>query len=243
MTKKRLYLPAIIGFVLIVLSILAAMSGPIGSRIGWWDFDYAVAIAKWSAYVAMFGALLCFSGLIFARPGSNHRGFIISLLGIILFVPMLLFLQSWKEAKLTSPPIQDITTTTENLPTFWYAPNSRDYGGDVIAALQEEFYPDIKPLILPVSMDKAFDLSVELINDYGWQLWAPSRDEMHIEATQKTFWFGFSDDVVIHITKIDQNNSRIDMRSSSRFGGGGDGGTNANRIRMFFSDLKERSQQ
>lgn len=243
MTKKPVYLPAIIGLVLIILSILAVMSGPIGSRIGWWDFDYAVAIATWSAYVGTFGALLCFSGLIFARPASQRRGFVISFLGLILIVPMLLFLQSWKQAKLTLPPIQDITTTTENLPTFWSAPNSREYGGEQVAALQEKFYQDIKPLILPVSMDKAFDLSVELIKNRGWQLWSPSRKDMHIEATQKTFWFGFSDDVVIHITKINQNSSRIDMRSTSRFGGGGDGGTNANRIRMFFKDLKQRSQQ
>jgi len=177
-----------------------------------------------------------------ARPGGKRRGFVVSLLGIAVIVPILLFLQSWKEAKQTTPPILDISTNTKNPPEYWNAPNSRIYGGPEIASLQKEAYPDIKPLVLPISANKAFDLSVEIIRKKGWKLWEPDRKEGHIEATEKTFWFKFSDDVVIHITEINKNSSRIDMRSSSRFGGGGDGGTNAKRIRLFFKALKKRSQ-
>ncbi len=242
-TKKPVYKPAIIGFGLIILSILAAMSGPLGSRIGWWDFNFAVDIAKWSAYVGIFASVLCLSGLVAARPGGKRRGFVYSLLGLAIIAPMLWYLIFWSKAKETLPPIQDISTNTEDLPTFWYAPNSRKYGGFEIAALQEEFYPDIQPLILPVPADKVFDLSVEIIRKNGWELWEPNRDDLHIEATEETFWFGFSDDVVIHITEIDEGSSKIDMRSTSRFGGGGDGGTNANRIRSFFKALKKRSQE
>lgn len=241
--KKPVYKPAIIGFGLIILSILAAMSGPLGSRIGWWNYEFAVIILKWSAYGGIFASVLCLSGLVAARPGGKRRGFVFSLLGLTIIIPMLLFLQSWYEAKQTLPPIQDITTNTENPPSFWYAPNSRIYGGYGIAAWQEEAYPDIQPLILPISADKALDLSIEIIHKKGWKLWEPNREEKHVEATERTFWFGFSDDVVIHITEIDQGRSQIDMRSTSRFGGGGDGGTNANRIRSFFKDIKKRSQK
>ena len=243
MSRKPLYKPAVIGFGLILLSLLTAMAGPLGSRIGWWDFTFAITIVEWSAYLGMFAALLCLLGLIVARPGSRRRGFVFSLLGIIIIVPMILFLLSWKEAKMTFPPIQDITTRTEDPHEFWISPNSRMYGGKKIAALQKEFYPDIQPLFLSVPADKAFDLSIEVIQNKGWQLWEPSRADMHIEATHKTFWFGFSDDVIVHITKVDNASSRIDMRSTSRFGGGGDGGTNAARIRSFFQELKERSRQ
>lgn len=242
-TKKPVYKPAIIGFGLTILSILTAMSGPLGSRIGWWNYEFAVIILKWSAYGGIIASVLCLFGLAAARPGGKRRGFVFSLLGLTIIVPMLLFLQSWNEAKLTLPPIQDITTNTENPPVFWYAPNSRIYDGSEIASLQEEAYPDIQPLILPISADKAFDLSVEIIRNKGWKLWESSREERHVEATERTFWFGFSDDVVIHITEIDKGTSRIDMRSTSRFGGGGDGGTNANRIRSFFKALEKRSQK
>ena len=242
-TKKPLYKPSVIGFSFIILAILTAMAGPIGSRIGWWDFDGAVLIIKWAAYGGIAAAILCLSGLFMAYPGSKRRGFTYSLLGLIIIVPMLLFIQSWKEAKLTLPPIQDITTNTEEPPSYWYAPNSRIYGGVGVAAYQEEAYPDIQPLIVPIDSNKAYDYVIEVIKDKGWELYEPSREDMHIEATETTFWFGFSDDVVIHITPTDDGGSRIDMRSSSRFGGGGDGGTNANRVRGFFEDFKEKLSQ
>jgi len=240
--KKPVYKPAVIGFGLIILSLLAAMSGPLGSRFGWWGFEFAVNIAKWSAYMGIIASVLCLSGFVGAWPGGKRRGFIFSLLGLGIILPMLMYLQSWKEAKQISPPIQDISTNTESPPEFWYAPNSRAYGGLDVATLQDEFYPDIRPLVLPISADKALDLSIEIIREKGWHLWETSREEMRIEATDKTFWFGFSDDVVIYITEIDKGRSQIDMRSSSRFGGGGDGGTNANRVRSFLAALKKRSQ-
>lgn len=239
--KKPVYKPAIIGIGLIIASALAAMSGPLGSRIGWWDYDFAVHIIKWAAYAGIFASMLCLSGLVVARPGGKCRGLVYSLLGLIIIVPMILFLQSWKQAKQTMPPIQDITTNTENPPTFWYAPNSRVYGGVRAATLQKDAYADIQPLILPISANKTFDLSIKVILKKGWRLWEPNRDEMHIEATETTFWFGFNDDVVIHITELDNGGSQIDMRSTSRFGDGGDGGTNANRIRAFFKDVKNFS--
>jgi len=238
-SKKTLYRPALIGLGLVILSILVAMSGPIGSRFNWWDFNFAIKIVRWSAYFGIFASVLCLSGLVAARPGGKRRGFVFSLLGLAIIAPTLWYLLVWDEAKEMSPPIQDITTSTKNLPTFWNAPNYRTYGG---FRTQEEFYSDIEPLILPVPADRAFDLSVEVIRKNGWKLWEPSREELHVEATEKTFWFGFNDDVVIHITEIDENSSRIDMRSASRYGGGGDGGTNANRIRAFFKALKKRSQ-
>jgi len=242
-SNKPLYKPSAIGFGFIVLAIFIAMAGPIGSRFGLWNFDSAVIILKWAAYGGIAAALLCLSGLFMAYPGSKRRGFIYSLLGLIIIVPMLVFLQSWQEAKMTLPKIQDITTDTESPPSFWYAPNSREYGGVGIAALQEEAYPDIQPLILSININKAYDYSLAVLKDKGWQLYDPSRADMHLEATETTFWFGFSDDIVIHITATDEGGSRVDIRSASRFGGGGDGGTNANRIRGFVKDFMKLASQ
>jgi len=238
---KPVYKPAVIGFGLVILAILGAISGALGDRIGWWDFGAAVTIFKWSAYAGIFAAVLCLTGLVAARPGGKRRGFILSLLGLLFVAPMILYLQSWQEAKQTLPPIQDISTDMENPPSFWSAPNYRVYGEFNAAHWQQEAYPDIQPLILPISVDTAFDLVLKLISKKGWKLWESDRDEMHIEATETTFWFGYNDDVVIHITELDENTSRLDMRSTSRAGSGGDGGTNANRIRSLFNDLNKRS--
>lgn len=235
---KVLYKPALMGLGLILASILVAMSAALVSRIGWWDYNLAVVIIEWAAYIGAFASLFCLSGLIIARPGGKRRGFVYSLLGLMIVVPMLLFLQTWKEAKQISPPISDITTNPENPPAFWAAPNSRSYGGFETETFQREFYPYIKPLRLALPVDKVFDLVLNVIKTKGWKLWQADRDELHIEATATTFWFGFNDDVVIHLSKLADNKTQVDMRSTSRFTGG-DGGTNARRIRDFFTALQK----
>ena len=237
--KKPLYKPAVIGFGLIIFSILMAMSGPMGTRLNLWGFEVAVNIAKWAAYIGMAASVLCLAGLIAARPGGKRRGFLFSMAGLVIIGSLLVYLQYWKNAKQTLPPIQDITTNTQDPPSYWYAPNTRVYDGFESEAWQEQAYPDIQPLILPIPAEKAYDLALQIIKKRGWKLWEPNREDLHIEATEKTFWFQYSDDVVIHITPIDKNKSQVDMRSSSRYGSGGDGGTNANRIRSFFKALKK----
>ncbi len=231
------------GFLLIILSVLAAIAAPLGSRTGYWDYTAAVMILEWAAYIGGASALICLIGTFVVRPRRGRLGFFLSLLGLAIIIPTLLYLMYWKNAEKNAPPIQDITTNTENPPEFWSAPNARVYGGPAIAAYQEKAYPDIQPLLLPTPPDKVFDFAVEVVRQKGWELLEANRGEGHIEATESTFWFGFSDDVIIHITPTDSGGSQVDMRSTSRFGGGGDGGTNARRIRSFFSSLKSRAHK
>lgn len=236
--KSKIYKPALIGFITIILSVLVAVVAALGSRIGWWDYNFAVIILKWAAYSGITGSGLCLLGLVKTSPGKKQRGFTVSLLGLAIVIPMIVFLQGWKEAKQNSPPISDITTNPASPPSFWFAPNSRSYGGFETETFQNEFYPDIKPLIITLPADTVFELVLNVIHDQGWKLYEPDKSEMHIEATATTFWFGFNDDIVIHISRKGKNKSRIDVRSASRFSGG-DGGTNARRIRVFFSALQK----
>lgn len=241
--KKPVSILAISGFSLVIIAIIIAMSGPVGSRMGWWNFEMAVFIAKWAAYIAIFGAFLCLPGIIIARPGGKRRGFTPGLLGLLIVVSLVGYLQMWKEAKIKMPPISDISTNTEKPLTFWNAPNSRIYDTFENAAWQKEAYPDIKPLILPIPATRAYDLALALVKKRKWKLWEPSKEDLHIEATEKTFWFGFSDDIVIHITALPGNKSRIDMRSTSRAGGSSsDAGTNARRIRKFLKALESSAK-
>ncbi|MFV1997266.1 MAG: DUF1499 domain-containing protein [Acidiferrobacterales bacterium] len=232
---------AITGFILVLISIAVVLAAPFGSRLEYLDYDTAVIVLKWGGYSGIVSALICIVGLFMSRPGKIYRGIILSILGLIIVIPTLIFLAYWKDVKENSPPIQDITTNTENPPQFWAAPNVRDYGDEDEVAYQKEAYPDIKPLLLNKPPDKIYDLALQVIQQKGWKIWAENREEKHLEATESTFWFGFEDDVVIHITATDSGNSRVDMRSTSRFGGGGDGGTNARRIRSFLRALKAKA--
>jgi uncharacterized protein (DUF1499 family) len=60
-----------------------------------------------------------------------------------------------------------------------------------------------------------------------------------IEATDTTFWFGFTDDIAVRITPTDAGGSRVDVRSASRVGRS-DVGTNARRIREYLADVAKR---
>jgi Protein of unknown function (DUF1499) len=132
----------------------------------------------------------------------------------------------------TLPYINDITTDTETPPQFWQPrPYERHF-----AELQRLGYPDLRPLELAVPPAQAFARAREAARALGWEVVAADESAGRIEAVATTLWFGFKDDIAVRITPAG-NGSRIDMRSRSRVGRS-DLGTNASRIRNFFSALK-----
>jgi len=130
------------------------------------------------------------------------------------------------------PYINDITTDTETPPQFSPPrPYERHF-----AELQLLGYPDLRPLELAVPPAQAFARAREAARALGWEVVAADESAGRIEAVATTLWFGFKDDIAVRITPAG-NGSRIDVRSRSRVGRS-DLGTNASRIRNFFSALK-----
>jgi uncharacterized protein (DUF1499 family) len=232
------------GLLLAIVAVAGAILAPLGNRLGWWNYKVAFTILRWSAYTGVAAAVISLVGAILARPGGGRRGFGWSLLGIVIglavFSGPLLLLNKAKQV----PPIHDITTDTTNPPQFVAAlplranaENPATYGGPEIAAQQLKAYPQIVPLNLPVSPDKAFERSLATVRDSGWQLVAAAPAEGRIEATATTLVYGFKDDVVIRISPAAQG-SRVDVRSVSRVGRS-DLGANAARIDSFLNKLAD----
>ncbi|MFZ2004970.1 MAG: DUF1499 domain-containing protein, partial [Stellaceae bacterium] len=73
----------------------------------------------------------------------------------------------------------------------------------------------------------------------GWTIVKSDPEAGVIDAYDRSFWFGFADDVAIRVTAADKG-SRVDIRSGSRQGRG-DFGVNAARVRGFLAALKEKS--
>ncbi len=141
-----------------------------------------------------------------------------------------------------APPIHDITTDTENPPAFvaavaLNAPGRTDYD-PAVAEQQRAAYPDLGPAMLPVAPADAFDRALAVVGDLGWELLAADAGDLRIEATDRSFWFGFPDDVVVRVTAAGEAGSRVDVRSLSRVGVG-DLGVNARRVRAFLAALAE----
>ena len=139
-----------------------------------------------------------------------------------------------------APPIHDITTDTEDPPAFVAAvplnePGRTDYD-PAVGEQQRAAFPDLGPATLPVAPAAAFDRALATAGDMGWELLAADPDDLRIEATDRSFWFGFPDDVVVRVAPDGEAGSRVDVRSLSRVGGG-DLGVNARRVRAFVAAL------
>ena len=141
-----------------------------------------------------------------------------------------------------APPIHDITTDTDDPPAFVAAvplntPGRTDYDA-AVAGQQRAAYPDLGPAMLPAAPAAAFDRALAVVRDMGWELLAADAGDLRIEATDRSFWFGFPDDVVVRVAPDGEAGSRVDVRSLSRVGGG-DLGVNARRVREFVAALAE----
>ena len=246
LARRPLPIVAVIGPALALLFGLAlVLAGP-GHQWGWWDFRTGFSIMRWSAIGGMAAALLSLLGAAATRPGSGRRGFVVSLLGLLVGIAVAVVPWWMRRSARDLPPIHDITTDVENPPTFTAilprragAPNSADYGGAEIAAQQRAAYPDLAPVRLDAPPARAFELASAVASDLGWEIVAADSASGRIEATDRTFWFGFLDDVVVRVTP-EGNGSRIDVRSVSRVGRG-DAGANAQRIRRFLERVRQEA--
>ena len=99
-------------------------------------------------------------------------------------------------------------------------------------------YPDIAPADYPISPEAAFEAALAAARDQDWDIVAAEQAAGRIEATDRTFWFGFVDDIVIRVRPTDVG-SRVDVRSVSRVGVS-DVGANAARIRAYLADLADQ---
>jgi uncharacterized protein (DUF1499 family) len=226
---------AIVAIVFSAAALLVLLAAGPGVRVGWWDFRTGLGLLRWVAYGGLAGAALGLLGLVL---GGRAVAAIAILAGLAAFaVPWTL-----QRRARAAPPIHDITTDTEDPPRFVAvlarragAPNSPEYGGAPIAAQQKRAFPDIVPIALPQSPDRAFEHALATARSLGWEIVAADAHDRRIEATDMTRWFGFKDDVVIRV-RPDGVGSRVDVRSESRVGRG-DVGTNAARIRRFRAAL------
>jgi uncharacterized protein (DUF1499 family) len=232
------------GFGLAVLAAIAGALSGFGTRWGWWPFLIGFTILKWAASAGLAAALVSLASAVVTVRGRLQRGVVLSAAGLILGLAMAGIPWSWMHKAEKLPRIHDITTDTKNPPRFQSvlalrknALNSTEYEGHKIAKQQQAAYPDIRPLLLAVPKAKAFDRALATARSMGWLIVDASPGEGRIEATDTTFWFGFTDDVVVRVTAA-PGGSLVDVRSESRVGLS-DIGTNAARVHSFLSKLEQ----
>jgi len=232
---------ALSGFVLGAGSIAVLAVSASGYRLGWWPVGTALSLAEWAVYSAIIGLAVSAIGVVLSRPGAGRRGFVLGLLGIAASLPLVAIAAQWQYAARTYPPINDISTDTEDPPVFWDMPNPTEYPGARNAAVQRAAYPDLAPLILTAAPGQAYALALALAKEKGWEIVADEPKDGRIEAVDRSLLYGFRDEIIIRVSSSGSG-SRVDLRSRSRIGRI-DRGVNAKRIRAFLAALKETAGQ
>ena len=218
--------------------LLVALPGPL-YKYGVVDLGTAFTGFKFGVFAGIATLILLVLQIIFKRKtvtlGSTIMALLLSTIAIAIPLSML------NKGK-SVPPIHDISTDLVNPPEFVAiaplradAPNPVEYAGVEAATQQRAAYPELQTLNYPQSKSELVEATKQAIDHLGWQLVNIDADQGIIEATDRTMWFGFKDDVIVRIT--DNGSKRlVDIRSKSRVGGS-DLGKNAERIHGFIEEL------
>ena len=207
------------------------------------------------ALATFFGALACAGLSILVglaafvaiwRNGTRGMSRILLALlidAVILAYPAYLGLQYRK-----LPPIHDITTDPIDPPRFEAlarlrggdGANSAVYAGLYSAEQQRLAYPDIATVELEVPVQRAYEVTLALIIKRKWLVIDERAPQLprrigRIEAVARTPIMGFREDVSIRFTP-DGEDSRVDIRSSSRYFDS-DLGSNAARVTRLIDDI------
>jgi uncharacterized protein (DUF1499 family) len=236
----------LLGAGLAIVSALVLLAAPLGYRLDVLSLRLSLqTFLRWGAYLAIAAAVVSIVGLIITltRPKQARRGLLLAAISFVVATAVVAIPGRFLLGP-PAPPIHDITTDPQDppqyvavLPLRTNAPNTTEYGGERVAAQQREAYPDLQPAVLKVPPPQAFERALAAVREMGWDLVDANAAAGRIEATDTTFWFGFTDDVVIRVRPTD-GGSRVDVRSLSRVGVG-DAGTNAKRIRAYLVVLRE----
>ena len=220
---------------------LLGVAGP-AYRLRVLSLPSAFTLLRWAAYVGIAAML---AGLLAGLVAYRHSARVITLLAAAAFlggvaafgIPF-----QWQRAARSVPPIHDITTDLDNLPTFEAivplradTPNGLDRPA-TLADEQRQGYPDLAPITLSMPSDQTFDRALAAAQEAGWRIVTADKGSGRIEATDTTRWFGFQDDIVVRLTPWGAG-TRVDVRSVSRIGRS-DVGTNARRIRRYLDRLR-----
>lgn len=233
LTRRIGLLSVLLGLASIALLALSVW----GFRVGGWPWPRTYDVAGWGAWTAGASVIVALAGLaVWVRHRRGGAGVV--LLGLTLSLPVAGLGAAFEIAARTTPPINDISTDTNDPPVFWFTATPSDYPSQN-AEPQRAAYPAVRPLELSLSSDGAFAAALALVAARGWEVLSADPAESQIEAIARSRLFGLEDEVAIRVTETDAG-VRIDMRSRSRLGQI-DRGANARRIEAFLSDLDARA--
>jgi uncharacterized protein (DUF1499 family) len=237
---------AVFSVVAVVVSIIIVRFGFLEMKPALATFFGALGLAILSIVVGLLGFAAIWQN---GSRGMSRILVAIVIDAVVLAYPAYLALQYRK-----LPAIHDITTDPIDPPRFEAlarlragdGANTAVYAGLYSAEQQRLAYPDIEPLQIEIPVDRAYAITLQLVNKRKWLVIderapAPPRRIGRIEAVARTPIMGFREDVSIRVVPDGDLDSRVDIRSSSRYFES-DLGSNAARVTKFIDDLSTAAE-
>ena len=227
-------------------AVLAAIAVGMG-RSGGADPRGALAVLGFGLLFALLAAALAvWSAAVIWRTG--HRGTGRALAGLGVAALVLAYPAYLGSLALRLPAVSDVSTDPAAPPPFSSAPGAVAARGGAVHAeppaeareAARRAWPTLQPVLLDVPEDEAYRLALRAVAARGWKVLesVPPKGKFgtgHIDAVAPTRVMALPDDVAIRI-RAAEGQTRVDIRSASRFGRS-DGGTNAARIQSLSDEL------
>lgn len=135
-----------------------------------------------------------------------------------------------------TPRMNDITTDLTHPPQF--SSMDSEYP-EAFKELMQKYYPKFDGLVVNKAASDTFQGVQDVIQKQTtWEVTKTDPEQKTIEAIAVSPLLKIKEDVVVRLTPISDQQTKIDIRSRSRFGDS-DFGSNAKRILIFLSQCED----
>ena len=212
-------------------------------------------LSAFAAALALAGVALLLAGAAAAEIwNTGRRGIAPAVLGAALSLGLLAYpVYLAVEAELL-PPLSQATTDYRKPPLYMISSRAREARGTWTPpppnpddeTAQRAAYPGVRPIEVDLEPDQAYRMSLRIVKDLGWRVVDATppnlrgEAEAHIDATDRSLFFGFVADIAIRI-RPQGAKTQIDLRSASRMGAH-DLGANARRILRFAAAVQASTE-
>jgi uncharacterized protein (DUF1499 family) len=237
-----LLLSNIVTFISLFLLLIAVL----GYRFELFSIKYSLLIltkyAVYSSIISLGFNLITFGNILSKKLKASS--ILVVLLSFIINITIVTSFYDNIIALKSNPKINDVSTNYEDSIDFKISKNHliknneysliQKYGG-----YDQPNYKISSLLINNKTHKEVFNVSKNIIIDMGLNITYSNLEEGFIEAVDKSFWYGFEDDIIIRIEKLISDDIKVDARSASRKGRS-DFGINSKRITNFLKKLNKK---
>lgn len=234
-----------------ILVIVVPISGAMGTRFDLWSFNIGLNVILVSGAIACIQVLSSLIGLI-ASALKRHPTKLKFVVGGVLSLLLVAKLAHTLLPGLGAPMLANVSTDVENPPKFstyvldLRGPDANPVGlSNGMKRKIREAFPELKPWKSLHSAKTLAGTVERTIKSLGWEYHGKEADVDNPEietyyATDRTFWFGFRDDLAIRLVPLPTGGTIVDVQSVSRVGVV-DLGVNARRVERFLDELRDKA--